>query len=117
MWNKFPYKTKSELRKKGKILIKNGGYEYPITLQLIKDGKKNKVLNKKINSKIDITMIHGQNDEVVPVVFSKYVLKIFKKAKKKILIIKNGDHSLSNQKPLKKYRFNNRIHWSHPFEQ
>ena len=47
-------------------------------------------------------MIHGQKDEVVPVVFSRYVLKIFNKAKKKILIIKNGDHSLSNQKPLKK---------------
>ena len=40
MWNKFPKKTKKELIKKVKILIKNGGYEYPITLQLIKDGKK-----------------------------------------------------------------------------
>ena len=47
-------------------------------------------------------MIHGQNDEVVPVVFSRYVLRLFKKAKKKILIVKNGDHSLSDQKPLKK---------------
>ena len=27
-------------------------------------------------------MIHGQKDEVVPTVYSKYVLKIFKKAKK-----------------------------------
>ena len=41
MWNKFPNKTKRELFKTGKILIKNGGYEYPITLQLIKDGRKN----------------------------------------------------------------------------
>ena len=40
MWNKFPSKTKRELLKKGEILIKNGEYEYPITLQLIKDGKK-----------------------------------------------------------------------------
>ncbi len=102
MWNKFPKKIKEEVLKTGKTLLKSGGYEYPVTLQLIKDGEKNKVLNKKINSKINITMIHGQNDEVVPVVFSKYVLKIFNKAKKKILIIKNGDHSLSDQKPLKK---------------
>ena len=64
--------------------------------------KKNRVLNRKINSRINITMIHGQNDEVVPVVFSRYVLKLFNKAKKKILIVKNGDHSLSDQKPLKK---------------
>jgi len=49
MWNKFPNKTKKELLKTGKILIKSGGYEYPITLQLIKDGRNNKVLNKKIS--------------------------------------------------------------------
>ena len=102
MWNKFPKKTKRELLKTGKILIKNGGYEYPITLQLIKDGRKNKVLHKKINSKIDVTMIHGQNDEVVPVGFSRLVLKVFSKAKKKFVILKNGDHSLSNQRPLRK---------------
>ena len=102
MWNKFPKKTKRELRKTQKILIKNGGYEYPITLQLIKDGRKNKVLHKKINSKINVTMIHGQKDEVVPVSFSRLVLKVFSKAKKKVVIIKNGDHSLSSQKPLRK---------------
>ena len=102
MWNKFPKKTKRELLKTGKILIKNGGYEYPITLQLIKDGGKNKVLHRKINSKIDVTMIHGQKDEVVPVSFSRLVLKVFSKAKKKVLIIKNGDHSLSSLKPLRK---------------
>ena len=101
MWNKFSKKTKRELLKTGKILIKNGSYEYPITLQLVKDGKKNKILHKKIDSKINVIMIHGQKDEVVPVNFSKLVLKIFSKAKKKIVIIKNGDHSLSNQKPLK----------------
>ncbi len=102
MWNKFPQKTKQEILKKKIIIIKNGEYEYPITLQLIKDGRKNKVLNKKINSKIKVTMVHGQKDEVVPVIFSKYVLKLFSKAKKKILVIKNGDHSLSNKKQLRK---------------
>ena len=101
MWNKFPKKTKRELLKTRKILIKNGDYEYPITLQLVKDGRKNKVLRRKIISKIDVTMIHGQKDEVVPVSFSRLVLKVFSKAKKKVVIIKNGDHSLSNQRPLR----------------
>ena len=62
--------------------------------------KKNKVLHKKIDSVICVTMIHGQKDEVVPTIFSKYTLKLFNKAKKKKVIIRNGDHSLSNQKPL-----------------
>ena len=47
-------------------------------------------------------MIHGQRDEVVPIIYSKKVLNIFKKAKKKLMIIKNGDHSLSNKKGVKR---------------
>ena len=101
MWKKFNKKMKAEITKEGIINLKHGIYEYPITLQLIKDGRKNKVLNKKINSKIKITMLHGQKDEVVPVSYSRRVLKIFKDAKKKLVIIQNGDHSLSNKKCLK----------------
>ena len=101
MWNKFTKKIKSDLISKGKTTIKSGNYEYPITYQLIKDGRKNKVLNKKINSKIKVTMIHGKKDEVVPINFSRLVLSLFKNAKKKINIIGNGDHSLSNPGQLK----------------
>ena len=46
-------------------------------------------------------MIHGQKDNVVPVSYSRKVLKIFKKAKKKLVIVKKGDHSLSSFKWLK----------------
>ena len=101
MWKKFTKKMKSEIIQKRILQIKHGNYEYPITLQLIKDGRKNKVLNKKINSKISVTMVHGQKDEVVPVSYSRKVLKIFQKAKKKLVIVKDGDHSLSSQKWLK----------------
>ena len=101
MWKKFTKKMKSETIQKGILQLKHGNYEYPITLQLIKDGRKNKVLNKKIISNINVTMIHGQKDEVVPVSYSRKVLKIFQKAKKKLVIINNGDHSLSSQKWLK----------------
>jgi uncharacterized protein len=101
MWKKFTKKMKSETIQKGILQLKHGNYEYPITLQLIRDGRKNKVLSKKIISKINVTMVHGQKDEVVPVSYSKKVLKIFRKAKKKLVIVKNGDHSLSSQKYLK----------------
>ena len=101
MWKKFSKKMKSETIKNGILHLKHGNYEYPITLQLIKDGRKNKVLNKRIKSKINITMVHGQKDEVVPVSYSRKVLKIFLNAKKKLVIVKGGDHSLSSQKWLK----------------
>ena len=102
MWNKFPKKIKREIVTKGISTIESGQYKYPITHQLIKDGRKNKVLSKKIKSKIKVTMIHGQKDEVVPVSFSRKVLGTFSKAKKKLMVIKNGDHSLSDKKSLKK---------------
>ena len=76
-------KIKKEIIEKGVSLIKHGDskfrqkqYEYPITYQLIKDGRKNKVLSKKINLKINVTMFHGQKDEVVPVSFSRRVSRV-----------------------------------------
>tara|TARA_B100000214_G_scaffold373413_1_gene353698 strand:+ start:1150 stop:1893 length:744 start_codon:yes stop_codon:yes gene_type:complete len=102
MWKKFTKKMKTETIKKGIYNLKHGGYEYPITYQLIKDGRKNKILHRKINLKIPVTMIHGSKDDTVPVVFSKRVLKIFTNARKKLLVIKNGDHSLFNKKLQKK---------------
>ena len=101
MWKKFSKKMKKEIKKNGIINLKHGDYEYPISLQLIKDGKKNKVLNKKIYQKLNVTMIHGDKDESVPVSYSRKVLKIFKKSRKKLVIVKNGDHSLSSNKWLK----------------
>ena len=104
MWNKFTKKIKFELLTKGKTLIKSGEYEYPITYQLVKDGRKNKVLHKKINSKIKVTMIHGKKDEVVPVNFSRLTMSVFNNAKKRLNIVKNGDHSLSSPSQLKNYK-------------
>jgi len=108
MWKKFTKKIKNEIEQKGISIIKHGQskfkqkqHEYPVTYQLIKDGKKNKVLSKKINSKIRVTMIHGEKDKLVPVSFSKKVLTIFTGAKKKLVIIKRGDHSLSDKSSVK----------------
>jgi esterase/lipase len=97
MWNKFSKKMKNEIKKNGIINLKHGDYEYPISLQLIKDGKENKVFHHKLN----VTMVHGSKDKSVPVNYSRKLLKIFKSAKKKLVIIKNGDHSLSTSKCLK----------------
>ena len=101
MWNKFPKKVKNEIINKGVYKLKNGQHEYLITHQLIKDGRKNKVLNKSITSKIPITMVHGSKDEVVPKIYSKKILTLFPNAKKKLKIINNGDHSLSSNRNLK----------------
>ena len=97
MWKKFTKKMKKETINKGIYNLKHGGFEYPITYQLIKDGRRNRVLNKKIDSKIYVSLFHGNKDDTVPTKYSKKLIKIFIKAEKKLIIIKNGDHSLFAQ--------------------
>ena len=101
MWKKFTKKTKREISTKGIINLKHGDYEYPITYQLIKDGKKNKVLKKKIYQNLKVTMVHGENDKSVPISYSKKVLRVFQGAEKKLVVVKKGDHSLSSKKWLR----------------
>ena len=101
MWNKFSKKMKKEIQIKGILNLKHGKYEYPITYQLIKDGRKNKILNKSFHQRIKVTMVHGKKDESIPVLYSKKILKLFKNAKKKLIVVKNGDHSLSKPRWLK----------------
>jgi uncharacterized protein len=101
MWKKFDNKTKKEIIKKGISYVKSGEHLYPITRQLVKDGRKNNVLSKKIKLPIFTTMIHGEKDDVVPISFSRKILSMFTGAKKSLVIIKNGDHSLSKKNHLK----------------
>ena len=102
MWKKFNKKIKKIIMVKKIYHLDHGEFTYPITKQLILDGRKNKVLNNKINLKIPITLFHGTRDDVVPLNFSRKILKICKKSKKKLIKIKNGDHSLSRKNDLNK---------------
>ena len=102
MWRKFSKKTKKIINTKKIYHLVRGEYTYPLTKQLIFDGRKNKILNNKINLKIPIVLFHGKNDKIVPISFSKRIYKICKKSIKKLIIIKNGDHSLSRRSDLKK---------------
>jgi len=102
MWKKFSKKIKNIIMKKEIYYLKRGNFTYPLTKQLILDGRKNKVLNNKINLKIPVILFHGLNDEIVPLRISKKILRICSKSSKKLITIKNGDHSLSRKSDLKK---------------
>ena len=102
MWKKFNKKIKKIIMIKKIYNLEHGEFTYPITKQLIFDGRKNKVLNNKINLQIPITLFHGEKDDVVPVNYSRKILSFCKKSKKKLIIIKNGQHSLSRKKDLRK---------------
>ena len=103
MWKKFNKKIRKIILK-NKIYYLENDYEapYPITKNLILNGRKNKVLNKKINKKIPVTLFHGLKDKLVPLKFSKKIFKLFKTKNKRIIKIKDGDHSLSRKKDLRR---------------
>ena len=103
MWKKFNKKIKKIILK-NKIYYLDNDYEapYPITKNLIMNGRKNKVLNKKIDTKISVVLFHGLKDKLVPLKFSKKIFKLLKTKNKKIIKIKDGDHSLSRKKDLRR---------------
>ncbi len=102
MWRKFSKKIKKIIMKKKIYYLEHGSFTYPLTKQLIFDGKKNKIFNKTIDLKIPIILFHGSKDDVVPLNISRKILKVCKNSKKKLIVIKNGDHSLSRKNDLKK---------------
>ena len=103
MWKNFSKKIKKIILK-NKIYYLENDYEvpYPITKNLIMDGRKNKVFNKTIDVKIPIVLFHGLKDKLVPLKFSKKTFELFKTQNKKIIKIKDGDHSLSRKKDLRR---------------
>ena len=103
MWKNFTKKVK-DIILKNKIYYLDNDYEtpYPITKNLIINGRKNKIFDKKINATIPVILFHGLKDKVVPLKFSEKVLKLFKTQNKRIIKIKDGDHSLSRKKDLRK---------------
>ena len=101
MWKKFNKEIKKTILTKKIYYLKNGNYNYPLTKQLIFDGRKNRVLKNKINLKIPIVLLHGGKDDVVPFKSSKKIFQMFKKSKRKLIKINNGDHSLSRKTDLK----------------
>jgi len=102
MWKKFNKKIKKTILTKKIYHFEHGEYTYPITKQLIFDGRKNKILNNKINLKIPVVLFHGLKDKVVPLRVSKKIFQICKKSQKKLIKIKNGNHSLSRKSDLKR---------------
>ena len=102
MWKKFSKKIKKEILNKKIYYLKIDNFTYPLTKQLIFDGRKNKIFNNSIKLKIPIVLFHGLKDSIVPLKFSRKIMKICKSSNKKIIKIKNGDHSLSKKNNIKK---------------
>ncbi len=68
---------------------------FPITLQLIEEGRQHLVLPKPIDIHCPMHLIHGAADEDVPWMLSRRLARRIKSTNVTFTLIKNGDHRLN----------------------
>ena len=106
LWKNHLSKAQKEKIIKNGFIIIPSDYDnegYIITKKIIDSGNKNLILGSKtLEIKSPLRLIHGDKDKDV---HWKESLKIFNKCKSlnaELILIKNGDHRLSNNQQLKK---------------
>lgn len=86
-----------------KVLYKPSDYNanpYPITLQLIEEGRKHLLLQQKIPFHGPVRLLHGMNDTDVPWETSCRVMQKLQTKDVQLRLIKEGDHRLAREQDL-----------------
>lgn len=73
---------------------------FPITLQLIEEGREHLVLPKPIDIHCPVHLIHGAADKDVPWMLSRRLARRIKSPEVTLTLIKNGDHRLNTPMAL-----------------
>lgn len=92
-----------ELLEKDKLILFSNEFcedEYPITYNLIENGRIHMLLDKPISLNIPITLIHGMNDEDVPYQTSIEIAEKVISNKVNVHLIKEAGHRLSTKEQL-----------------
>ena len=100
-WLKLSADEQKEFIKKGSILFPDDDYgAYEVSYKFVNDGFNNLLLDEEINIRCPIRLLHGKLDKVVPVSTSEKIIEKILSPDKNLIIIEDGDHSLSREKDL-----------------
>jgi len=101
IWERMPQDVRREVMEKGSWL-RRSQYEapYPITRQLIEDGRRNLVLDSKIAPQFPVRIIHGLADPDVPWQHGLRAADTIE-GEVTVTLVKNGDHRLSTPRDIK----------------
>ncbi|MDG1436256.1 MAG: alpha/beta hydrolase [Rickettsiaceae bacterium] len=105
IWDKITTEQKTKLLNGQSIDIKgddpNCSHSYPISNQLIVDGRRHLLLNKeRINITCPVHLIHGMQDTGVPYEIAERIMSRMDNTKTVLKLIKDGSHALSREEDM-----------------
>lgn len=92
-----------ELNTTGRVMIKNcmpGEADYPITRELIEEGRKHLMTEGKIPIDVPIHLLHGMQDPDVPYTLSLQLADQLQREDVEVTLVKNGDHRMGRPENL-----------------
>jgi pimeloyl-ACP methyl ester carboxylesterase len=102
MWERFPEEIRNEITLKG-MWMRASEYSpepYPITLQLIVDGRKNLLFGHPIDPVCPTHILQGMCDPDVPWQHAMTLLEHLPSTSTMLTLIKDGDHRLSREQDI-----------------
>jgi pimeloyl-ACP methyl ester carboxylesterase len=101
-WNRFNEPTRQRLLDQGLIFEPSeyGEAPYPITLNLIEDGRRHLLLGKTVPLTCPVRLLHGMQDANIPYRISIQLAEQLAGDDVRVILIKDGDHRLSRDGDL-----------------
>ena len=102
VWHKLSESQKSQLEKSNVIYLGEEKTEsvLPFTKNLLKDGRKHLLLDREINIKKPVTLIHGMKDVDVPYQYAFEIEERLSSNNVTIMLKNDGDHRMSREEDL-----------------
>jgi pimeloyl-ACP methyl ester carboxylesterase len=102
MWHEFPAEAQMVLETEG-VIYEPSDYSdkpYPITMNLIREGRDHLLLRGEIAIDIPVRLLHGMLDSDAPWKRSLMLTKKLRTPDVQVTLVKDGDHRLSREQDL-----------------
>ena len=103
IWKKLPPPVLAELTRTGRWHEPSRyGADLPITLALIEEGRRHLLLDRPIDIRCPVRLLHGMADPDVPWRWSLRIAEKLATADAVVTLVKDGDHRLSREEDLRR---------------
>jgi len=107
LWKKLPEDVKATIMEKGVCEITWGKEKYPISRNLIEDGRKNLILTGTPGSipvKCPVRLIHALHDEEVPFSLALQLVENIQSADASVVLLKTSTHAMEGEDDMRTTR-------------